>query len=408
MKGKNMDRVIICGGGPVGLITALGLARAGIPVTVFDINDTLTQDPRAATTHPATLELLDELGLEEEVRKAGLIAPIFQFWDRVSGDKIAEFDHALLADETRFPYVVQCEQYKISKITLAHLQNEKNAEVLFGHEVIGVTADDDGVTVRTRSATGEEDHKGRYAIGTDGARSFVRKSAGIAFEGFTFEEQFLVLTTPFDFEANLGYSYRSYFADPEQWCNCFKVAADGPPGLWRLVFPADPNKSEEELLNDSAAQALLQKFFPLDGDYDLVHRNLYRVHQRVASTFRKGRILLAGDASHANNPIGGMGLNGGIQDAANLIEKLSTVWHSKGNDSLLDLYDLQRRTVTTEFVQAQSIQNKKRLEASDPETRAANFKELRTIAADSDRAKDFLMRSSMLDAQRKAALKTAA
>ena len=134
-----------------------------------------------------------------------------------------------------------------------------------------------------------------------------------------------------------------------------------------------------------------------------MHRNLYVTHQRVAATFRKGRALLAGDAAHVNNPIGGMGLNGGIQDAANLCEKLARVMLEGASDRLLDLYDLQRRTVAVEFVQEQSIANKKRLEASDPEARKRNFDELRAIAADPERARQFLLRTSMIASQRRAA-----
>ncbi|MBM9594456.1 FAD-dependent oxidoreductase [Roseitranquillus sediminis] len=397
------DRVIISGGGPVGLICALGLARQDVPVTVLERNEDLLDDPRAATTHPATLELLDELGLEEEVRAAGLVAPVFQFWDRTSGELIAEFDHALLSEETRFPYVVQCEQFKTARIALSHLQREPNAEVLFGHEVTGIAEGEDGVTVTVRNGERSFTRTTPYLVGADGGRSLVRKSAGIEFEGFTFLEQFLVLTTPFDFQSWRGYSYRSYFADPQEWCNCFKVAADGPPGLWRTVYPTDPQQQEDDLLSDAAVQARLQKFFPKDGDYEVVHRNLYRVHQRVAKTFRKKRVLLAGDAAHVNNPIGGMGLNGGIQDAVNLAGKLAEVWQGRATDALLDLYDLQRRTVTTEFVQAQTIQNKKRLEARDEATRQANFRDLRETAGDPERAKAFLMRASMLDAERRAA-----
>ena len=153
----------------------------------------------------------------------------------------------------------------------------------------------------------------------------MRKQSDIEFEGFTWPERFIVLTTPFDFEAERGYCYRSYFADPGAWCNCFKVSADGPPGLWRTVYPTDPSQSEDEILSDAGVQARIQSFFPSPRPYEIVHRNLYVTHQRVAETFRKGRVLLAGDAAHVNNPIGGMGLNGGIQDAVNLSDKLARV-----------------------------------------------------------------------------------
>jgi 3-(3-hydroxy-phenyl)propionate hydroxylase len=394
-------RVLIAGGGPVGLFCALLLGREGIPVRLFDVNDDLQLDPRAATTHPATLEVLGNAGLVEEMEQVGLVAPIFQFWDRPSGQLVAQFDHALLKNDTRYPYVVQCEQFKTSRITLDRLRTLANVEVLFGHEVVAVDQGGDRVTVTVRTKDGESRNSGAYLIGADGGRSTVRKQSDIPFEGFTWEERFLVLTTPFDFEKHRGYCYRSYFADPEEWCNCFKVAADGPPGLWRTVFPTNPQVSEAELMSDAAVQARLQKFFPNPQPYEVVHRNLYTTHQRVAATFRKGRVLLAGDSAHINNSIGGMGLNGGLQDAANLSEKLVQVM-AGAPDGLLDLYSLQRRTVSIEFVQQQTIANKKRLEARDPEQRNKNFEELSQTAADPERARDFLLRSSMITMQRRA------
>ncbi|MEX2454201.1 MAG: FAD-dependent monooxygenase [Rhodospirillaceae bacterium] len=395
------NQIVIAGGGPVGLIVAYALAKEGIAVTVLDGNDGLQDDPRAATTHPATLELLDRLGVVEEVTAQGLITPTFDFWDRPTGEHICSFDHALLADDTPFPYVVQCEQFKLSKIVHARLQAHPQARVLFSHTVTGFEQTADGVTVFADTPDGPKSFSGLYLVGADGGRSTVRKGAGIEFAGFTWPERFLVLSTPFDFEAERGMSYRNYIADPDEWCNCFKVAADGPPGLWRLVFPADPDAREEDLLADGFVQAQMQKFFRRDTDYGIVHRNLYNVHQRVAATFRSGRVLLAGDSAHVNNSIGGMGLNGGIQDAMNLSDKLVRVLGGAGDETLLDLYDFQRRTYAVEFVQEQTIENKKRLETKDPETRAKNRQALRDIAADPARAREFLLRSSMIAAMRR-------
>jgi 3-(3-hydroxy-phenyl)propionate hydroxylase len=378
------QRVLIAGGGPVGLLCAWLLGRA-------------------ATTHPATLELLSEDGLAEDMARVGLVAPIFQFWDRPSGELIAQFDHAVLANDTRYPYVVQCEQFKTAKLILARLRGLANVYVRFGHTVVDVVQTDSAISIDVRGPNGIARHGGAYLIGAEGARSTVRKQCGIAFEGFTWPERFIVFTTPYDFEANRGYCPRSYFADPGSWCNCFKVSADGPPGLWRTVFPTDPSQPEQDVTSDAAVQALMQKFFPSPVPYEVVHRNLYVTHQRVAATFRKGRALLAGDAAHVNNPIGGMGLNGGIQDAANLCEKLARVLLEGASDRLLDLYDLQRRTVAVEFVQEQSIANKRRLEASDPEVRKRNFDELRAIAADRERSRQFLLRTAMISSQRRAA-----
>jgi 3-(3-hydroxy-phenyl)propionate hydroxylase len=146
----------------------------------------------------------------------------------------------------------------------------------------------------------------------------------------------------------------------------------------------------------------MQSFFPSPAPYEIIHRNLYVTHQRVAETFRKGRVLLAGDAAHVNNPIGGMGLNGGIQDAVNLADKLTRILLDGASERLLDLFDLQRRTVAVEFVQEQSIANKTRLEARDPDVRQRNLDELRATAADPERARKFLLRTAMIASQRRA------
>jgi 3-(3-hydroxy-phenyl)propionate hydroxylase len=275
-------------------------------------------------------------------------------------------------------------------------------EVLVNHEIIDVRQTSKSVSIDVRGRDSIQRHTGVYLIGADGGRSTVRKRSEIAFDGFTWPERFIVLTTPFDFESERGYSYRSYFADPGAWCNCFKVSADGPPGLWRTVFPTEPSEDDAAIMSDHGVQDRIQRFFPEPRSYDIVHRNLYVTHQRVAATFRKGRVLLAGDAAHVNNPIGGMGLNGGIQDAVNLAAKMIGILLGGDSDRSLDLYNLQRRTVATEFVQEQSIANKKRLEESDPKARQKNLEELARIAEDPERARQFLLRTSMITSQRRA------
>jgi 3-(3-hydroxy-phenyl)propionate hydroxylase len=392
--------ILIAGGGPVGLVTGYALAKEGIPVIVFDDNSELQEDPRAATTHPATLELLGQLGVIDQVIEQGLVSPIFRFWDRPTGEMVAEFDHALLKNDTPYPFVVQCEQFKLTHILLDLMAGLDNCDVKFSHRVSGLSVGADRVSVDVETPGGPEQFTGRYLIGCDGGRSLVRKEMDIDFEGFTWAERFLVLTTPFDFEAERGMCYRNYIADPEEWCNCFKVAGDGPPGLWRTVYPADPDVPEESLMSDEFVQNKLQNFFPLGQDYDIVHRNLYTVHQRVAATFRKGPVLLAGDACHVNNSIGGMGLNGGIQDAMNLAEKLVAVWKGDAGEDLLDRYDAQRRSYAKDYVQQQSIQNKKRLEASGAQARKRSQDELRATAADPEKARAFMLQTSMIEAMR--------
>jgi 3-(3-hydroxy-phenyl)propionate hydroxylase len=394
--------VLIAGAGPVGLIAALGLAQRGVSVVVLEAGDRLYEDPRAATTHPATLEMLDDLGILPEMDRQGLVCRHFRFWDRLTGDMVANFDHQLLENDCRFPYVLQCEQFKTATIAFEALQAFPQAEVRFSHRVSAVRQDADSVTVTVETLEGTVEVTGAYLIGADGGRSVVRRELGIEFDGITYPEHFLVLTTPFDFASQRDVVYRNYFFDPDEWCNLFKVAADGPPGLWRTVFPAGSERPDDEVLGDTNVQATLARFFPKDGDYEIAHRNLYKIHQRVAVNFRVGRALLAGDSAHLNNSIGGMGLNGGIHDAVNLAEKLASVWKGEADDGLLDLFDRQRRITNKEFIQAQTIQNKKNLEEKDMAARQKRMDELKRMSDDPKHARAFMMRTSLIASVKRA------
>jgi 3-(3-hydroxy-phenyl)propionate hydroxylase len=388
--------VLIAGGGPVGVVAAFALARQGIAVRVFEADAAINEQPRAATTHPATLEMLAELGLIDEVIARGLVARTFQFWDRPSGEMIAEFDHAVLAADTRYPFVVQCEQHKLANLVIERLSGFANAKFEFSAQVTGVEQRADAVVATVARGKKTERVTGSYLIGADGGRSTVRKALEIAFEGYTFPERFLVLTTRFDFASERGCGFRSYFSDPDEWANLFKVAGNDGRGLWRVVFPTLPGETDDEVLNENAVQARLQKFFPKPGAYPVVHRNLYNVHQRVAARFGQGRVFLAGDAAHVNNPIGGLGLNCGIHDAIALAGLLSKVVRGDAPESELALYDARRRPINVEYVQEQTIANKKRLEARDPRVREQNFAFLRRTAADPAAHRAFLLRTSLL------------
>ena len=389
--------VLIAGGGPVGIITALALARRGIPVRVFEAAASVNDAPRASTLHPATLELLAALGLIDEIVDRGLVARTFQFWDRPSRQVIAEFDHAILENDTRYPFVVQCEQHKIATMGIGRLREFKHADLRMQSSVTAIDARDDRVVVTVQTDQGTETHEGCYLVGADGGRSTVRKAMGIDFEGYTFPERFLVLTTLFDFATEFGAAFRCYFSDPDEWTNLFKVAGDDGRGRWRVVFPTIPGQTDEDLLGEGATEARLQKFFPKAGRYEIVHRNIYNVHQRVAASFHQGRVFLAGDSAHVNNPIGGLGLNCGIHDAVFLANLLAGVLREETPQDELARYDAIRRPMNVEHVQQQTIANKKRLEEKDEAVRAASFATLRTAAADPALHRAFLMRTSLLD-----------
>jgi 3-(3-hydroxy-phenyl)propionate hydroxylase len=384
------DRVFIAGAGPVGLVAAANLLRAGVPVTVFEAGTDLSTESRASTFHPPTLDMLDALGAAKPLIGQGLIAPAFQYRTKKDG-LLAHFDFEMIADATAHPYRVQAEQSKLTRILLDRLQGQPGFEIEFNSRVEGINQDASSVTVT--SADGKT-RTGRWLIGADGASSSVRRALDIAFDGFTWPDRLLVISTPFDFHSVIpGLTAVNYVADAERWHFLLQI-----PGLWRVMFLITEDVSDDQIRSHAFAQSLMTTVVPGLTDYEISHTTLYKVHQRVAKAFRSGRAFLAGDAAHINNPLGGMGMNGGIHDAINLTDRLVEVWHGRAADAELDRYDLQRRLVTLETIQTQTIQNKKNLESPEP------FKaSLEAIKADPKRTYDYLLRVSMITTLRRAA-----
>jgi 3-(3-hydroxy-phenyl)propionate hydroxylase len=397
------NRVIVVGAGPVGAVMTLALVKKGIPVTLLEALPDAAEDQRAATVHPPTVEMLVGLGLEAEAfsdkPSGGMSAPLFHFRDRVTGELVAVFDISLLEGEIPYPFVLQWEQYKLVHAALPHIRASGLGEVRFSTKVTGLAQYADHVDVVATNEAGEsETIRGRYVIGTDGGSSTVRKAAGIAFEGFTYPERFIKIGTSFDFgTTGKGFCTRNYFFDPNEWLNLFKVKGYGPPGIWRGVLPVPAGETDEAAMSPESVQRRLQGIHPKSGDFDIPYHALYAVHQRVAETFNKGRVLLAGDAAHVNNPIGGMGMNGGIHDAVNLADKLAELWHGRAEAGALDRYTRQRRKAQVDYVQAQTIQNKRSLEEKDPAIRRQHLDELRRTSEDVALHKKFLYRSSLID-----------
>src|ERR671935_496735 len=387
------ERVLIAGAGPVGLVAAANLVRGGVPVTVLEAGAELSTESRASTFHPPTLDMLDRLGAVDALIAQGLIAPRFQYRTKQDG-VLGKFDFAAIADLTRHPYRVQCEQSKLTRILHQQLRGAPQFELQFDAEVRDVTQRGTGVEVAIAHKGKTERRSGRWLIGADGARSDVRRALGIEFPGFTWPERFLVVSTPFDFRTVIPDLVAvSYVADPERWHFLLQI-----PGLCRAMFPIAAHESDELALSPEFAQSLMATIVPGRSNYEIAHTTLYKVHQRVAKTFQHGRVFLAGDAAHINNPLGGMGMNGGIHDAINLTSRMIDVWHGRQPDADLERYDRQRRAVTLEYIEQQSIQNKRNLESDGTEF----GRSLAEIASDKTRTYNYLLRVSMIASLRRA------
>ena len=390
----DVDPVIIAGAGPVGCTTALYLVQKNIPVVLLEALPDLPEDLRASTFHPPSLDLLDTLAVTEKLIPQGLKVHHYQYRDRRTNE-IAKFYMSELEGVTNHPYRLQCEQFKMTRTVIEMLKDYPHVDVRFNARVKGYKNKDRYVNVLCQDGVIERRIRGSYLIGTDGADSTVRQSAGVLFEGLTYPERFLVISTPFPFEEHFeDLSWVNYVSDPDEWCVLLKTL-----DLWRVLIPTEIDTDPETLLSDEFIQERLQKLSPSSKPFDIYHRTLYFVHQRVAETYRPSdRVLLAGDAAHINNPLGGMGMNGGVHDAFNLSEKLVNILMSgTGADKLLDLYDRQRRGICMDFIQTHTIENKALMESADKTVQEKRQRNLMKISSDSQLAKAFLLKTSMIN-----------
>ena len=394
MSDKN-EQVVVVGAGPVGLVATAFLLDAGIPVTLIEATADLAQDLRASTFHPPTLDFLARINVTKTLVDHGLICHEWQFRDRTKG-VVATFDLSHLSGETDYPFRLQCEQWKLTKALRAFVESHPDGRLLTETRATEIGQDENGVWVRATQADDTDiEVKGRFLIGTDGARSIIRRAIGANFDGITIPEIFLSLSTHFKYhEAMPDLANIAYISDPSEWLVLLRT-----PSLWRVLLPTNPDDTEEFIMDPENVEARLQAVLPTDHPYEVVHKTAYRVHERVVDKYLDARIFLAGDAAHLNNPLGGMGMNGGIHDAVNLVEKLIKVWHGEPLESM-ERYQRQRRKVALETVQAQALRNRAILNATDPKQRSDYYDDLRATVDDPQRHKEFVMRSSMITSLR--------
>jgi 2-polyprenyl-6-methoxyphenol hydroxylase-like FAD-dependent oxidoreductase len=385
--------IIIVGAGPVGLTLAYGLARNGIAVTVIETELSVSRQLRASTFHPPTLDMLEPWGITQDLIAHGRITPTWQIRLHETGEHVT-FDLSVLKDDTAHPYRLQCEQAVLSDALQARLQREASVRLWRGASVVDVGQHASGAWVEVRPADGGpiERIEAAYVVGCDGAHSLVRKAIGSDFEGSTYPDTTLLVTTHFDFDALwpdlAGVNYI--------WQDDGTYSLLHLPKLWRVsLHPLAQQPLEEEAQPERIVRRL-NGLFGSEHRFDLQEIRPYRVHKRLASRWRKDRLFIAGDAAHLNNPKGGMGMNGGIHDAMCLCQALSAALDG-APDAVLQAYERQRLPVVRDDIIGQADRNHARMQLRSLDERRASLAQLQNLIDDRDRLRKYLRQTSMLD-----------
>ena len=382
--------VLIAGAGPVGLITALGLARAGVEVTVLEAEPRIVESPRAAVYHWTVLEPFERLGILADVEARGLRKQDYAFRVFETGETIP-YSIGAIADETPYAYNVHLGQHELAAIALEHLERLPGARVSFSVRVTDLAHDRGGVTVAAATPDGPLELHAGWLIGADGGRSTVRRALGLSFEGFTWPERFVATNVRHDFDRH-GYALATFQIDHVHGAVIVKL---DDTGLWRCTYSEDASLPEETVSERLPGHFAV--LLPGDQGYELASHAPYKMHQRAADRFRVGRVLLAGDAAHVTNPTGGLGLTSGLFDAFALCEALAAVLLDGADEAVLDAWAEERRRLFLELASPAASELKRLIfSEADPERRREDLEALRRWTSDRDLLRERLRFTAQL------------
>lgn len=372
--------IAIVGGGPVGMLCALALAQTGAKVVVIEQEPGIVNSPRASVYFPSTLLILQELGLLDELLEIGFKNGTFAM-------HFPEFDyHSVVTTQPvngiDYDYQLHAGQHEVARVAMEHAQ-KLGVEILFDHQLIGFEDGPDGVSIQAKSPQGETQINAKWLIGADGARSTVRNLADIEFAGYTWPERFVATNLKCDMR-KLGYEQANFVCDPVNMAVIAQLdkAPTAKECLWRLTYMED-SALPEESVRDRIPERY--KFFIPEGvEYELVSASPYMLHQRAAETLNKGHVVLVGDAAHATNPCGGLGLTSGIWTGMILADLLGAILRGEEEAAVLDAFSEERRRIFWDVVTPAASDNKRMLHESDPAKRQADLDAVKNLNADPD------------------------
>lgn len=370
--------VIIVGAGPVGMITALGLAQSGLDVTLIEANAGIVPEPRAMTYHWAVHEGMEKLGLLDDMVEEGF--KLHEMCYRIlSSGEVIRLNIDAVKDLTPHPYAVVLGQDQLEHIVLRRLQAMPNVRIHWRTRLLDLSQHDDGVEVTAERDGVPEVYRADWLVGADGGRSSVRKLIGASFDGMTWPQRFVATNVECDLEAH-GWDPCNYVVDSKDGAVVAKVTRSG---IWRVTFAEDVTLPLEDV--EDRIHAYYARVLPKDMPYTLLLHSAYNMHQRWVDRMRVGRVLLAGDAAHVTNPTNGFGLVSGMLDAQVLIEALAAVANGHAPESVLDRYAEERRRVFEQVASPSSVETKRLVfHSDDPVRLEQDLTRLRAMAADRD------------------------